>query len=82
MYAFCRLSAKFWAMVINKTVSVVKELRDTQISKIQYCYCSLTKSCPTHCDPMKCNMPGFPVLLHLPEFVQTHVHRVNDAIQP
>ena len=31
---------------------------------------------------MNCSMPGFPVLHHLPEFAQTHVHWVNDAIQP
>ena len=35
--------------------------------------------CPTRCDPMDCNTPGFPVF---PELAQTHVHRVNDAIQP
>ena len=28
------------------------------------------------------SMPGFPVLHNLPEFVQTHVHGVSDAIQP
>ena len=31
---------------------------------------------------MDCSMPGFPVLHHLPEFAQTHVHRVGDTIQP
>ena len=36
----------------------------------------------THCDPMDCSMPGFPVIHQLPEFVQTHVHQVGDAIQP
>ena len=34
------------------------------------------------CDLMNYNTPGFPVLHHLPEFAQTHVHRVGDAIQP
>ena len=33
------------------------------------------------CDPMHCSMPGFPVLHHLPELGQTHVHWVSDAIQ-
>ena len=33
------------------------------------------------CDPMDCSMPGFPVLHHLPELAQTHVHWVSDAIQ-
>ena len=31
---------------------------------------------------MNYSMPGFPVLYYLPEFAQTHVHRVDDAIQP
>ena len=46
------------------------------------CCCSVTKSCPTLCDPMDCSTPGFPVLRCLPEFAQTHVHGVSDAIQP
>ena len=35
----------------------------------------------TLCDTMDCSKPGLPVLHHLPEFAQTHVHRVSDAIQ-
>ena len=42
----------------------------------------VAQSCPTLCDPMDCSTPGFPVLLYLPEFAQTHVHWVGDAIQP
>ena len=34
------------------------------------------------CDPMNHSMPGLPVHHHLPEFTQTHVHQVHDAIQP
>ena len=34
------------------------------------------------CDPMDCSTPGLPVLHHLPELAQTHVHWVSDAIQP
>ena len=34
------------------------------------------------CDPMDCSTWVFPVLYHLPEFAQTHVHWVSDAIQP
>ena len=34
------------------------------------------------CNPMDCSTSGFPVLHHLPEFAQTHVHWVSDAIQP
>ena len=43
---------------------------------------SVTKSCPTLYDPMNCSTPGFPVHHQLPEFTQTHVHRVGDSIQP
>ena len=45
-------------------------------------FSSVTQSCPTLCDPMNCSTPGFPVHYQLPEFTQTHVHRVGDAIQP
>ena len=44
--------------------------------------CSVTQSCPTLCNPMDCYTLGFPVLHHLPELAQTHVHWVGDAIQP
>ena len=43
---------------------------------------SVAQSCPTLCDPMNCNTPGLPVHHQLPEFTQTHVHRVSEAIQP
>ena len=43
---------------------------------------SVTQSCLTLCDPMNSSMPGLPVYHQLPEFTQTHVHRVSDAIQP
>ena len=45
------------------------------------CY-SVAQSCSTLCDPMNRGTPGLPVHHHLPEFTQTHVHRVSDAIQP
>ena len=44
--------------------------------------CSVTTSCPTHCDPTDHGTPSFPVLHYLPKFAQTHVHWVGDAIQP
>ena len=34
------------------------------------------------CNPMDCSTPGFPVHHQLPEFIQTHVHRISDAIKP
>ena len=47
--------------------------------------CSVQFSCSimsNSCDPIDCSMPGFPVYHQLPELVQTHVHRLSDAIQP
>ena len=46
------------------------------------CCCSVSKLCPTLCDPMGCSTLGFLVLHHLPEFDQTNIHWVGDAIQP
>ena len=45
-------------------------------------FSSVAQSCPTLCDPMDCSTPGLPVHHQLPEFTQTHVHQVGDAIQP
>ena len=43
---------------------------------------SVAQLCLTLCDPMNRSMPGLPVHHQLPEFTQTPVHRVSDAIQP
>src|SRR5574337_257326 len=48
---------------------------DTQFS-------SVAQSCPSLFDPMNCSTPGLPVHHQFPEFTQTHVHPVSDAIQP
>ena len=45
-------------------------------------FSSVTRSCPTLCDPMNHSTPGLSVHHQLLEFIQTHVHRVSDAIQP
>ena len=57
------------------------------LTKVIYTYISVqfssvTQSCLTLCDPMNCSMPGLPVHYQLPEFTQTLVRRVSDAIQP
>ena len=44
-------------------------------------FSSVAQSCPTLCDPMNRSTPGLPVHHQLPEFTQTHAHRVGDAIQ-
>ena len=45
-------------------------------------FSSVAQSCPTLCDPMNYSTPGLPVHHQTPEFTQTHVYQVNDAIQP
>ena len=52
----------------------------TNLSSVQFS--SVAQSCPTHCNPRNHSTPGLPVHHQLPEFIQTHVHRVGDAIQP
>ena len=47
-----------------------------------YQFSSVAQLCPTLCNPMDCSTPGLPVYHQLPEFTQTHVHPVGDAIQP
>ena len=45
-------------------------------------FSSVAQSCPTLCDPMNRSTPGLPVHHQLPEFTQSHVCQVSDAIQP
>ena len=61
------------------------------LETFHYCYyttltpfqfTSVAQSCPTLCNPMNRSTPGLPVHHQPPEFTQTHVHRVSDAIQP
>ena len=63
-----------WSLPIRSSFPVGRE-HSHQFS-------SVTQSCPTLCDPMNHSVPGLPVHHQLPEFTQTHVHRVGDAIQP
>ena len=54
----------------------------TPLCQLSVQFSSIAQSCPTLCDPMNCSTQVFPVHHQLPEFTQTHVHRVSDAIQP
>ena len=77
---------------INRKVSCSKDhkvflvanrktyLKQNHFLSIQFS--SVTQSCPTLWDPKNRSTPGLPVHHHLLDFMQTHVHRVNDAIQP
>ena len=52
------------------------------ISSTSLQFSSVTQSCPTLCNPMNRSTPGLSVHHQLPEFTQTHIHRVSDVIQP
>ena len=52
---------------------------EIQFSSVQFSL--VTQPCLNLCDPMNCSTPGLPVHHQLPEFTQTHVHRVSDATQ-
>ena len=57
-------------MIVVKLVMVIMVVVVKSLSHVQLCH------------PVNCSTPGFPVLHHLLEFAQTHVHWVDDAIQP
>ena len=54
----------------------------TKVRLVSQSVSSVAQSCPTLCDPMNRSTPGLPVHHQLPEFTETHVHQVSDAIQP
>ena len=64
----------FFLKQSNQSHSLLPISKEVQFS-------SVAQSCPTLCDPMNRSTPGLPVH-QLPQFTQTHVHRVRDAIQP
>jgi len=67
-------------LLIAKFRLKLKKVEETTDHSVQFS--SVAQSCPTLCDPMNCSTPGLPVHHQLPEFTQTHVHRIGDAIQP
>ena len=71
----------FWSLKVNPG-SVMAPLGVSFSFLVCCCCCLVTHSCPTHCDSMDYSTPGFPVLHHLLEFVQTFAYWVIDAIQP
>ena len=78
----CKLLQPLWKTVwrLLTKVELAYDPEIPQFSSVQFSF--LTQSCPTLCNPMDCSTPGVPVHHQLPEFTQTHVHRVSDAIQP
>ena len=86
-----------WEIRISILYKYLKSLHNFwNIRKTSYCiywsiftdscsivqFSSVAQSCPTLWDPINQSMPYLPVHHQLPEFTQTHIHRVSDAIQP
>ena len=76
----------YWSIpFVTVLKSILRIVEDPKPNSRVETWCwhpSSAQLCPTLCDPMGCSTPGFPVHHQLPEFTQTHVHRVGDAIQP
>ena len=66
--------------LVGTSVQHILKWHPISFSSIQFS--SVAQPCPTLCNPMNRSSPGFPVHHQLPEFTQTHVYRVSDAIQP
>ena len=66
----------------NLNIQETKTMASFPIQLSSHQFSSVGQSYPTLCDPMNRSTPGLPVHHQLPEFPQTKVHRVSDAIQP
>ena len=69
-----------WSNIINSHILIHTHFYAYTNTTVQFS--SVAQLCPTLGDPMNRSTPGLPVHHQLPEFTQTHVHRVSDAIQP
>ena len=81
--SFCFFSEMFLSETSTSSLSIIYVeipfLNEVTILSVQFS--SVAQSCPTLCNPMNRSMPGLPVHHQVPEFTQTHVHQVRDAIQ-
>ena len=78
----CKESGKGRSSRSSSSVRTSQMAHALKLSCGQGCCCLGVMEVPTLCDPMNRSTPGLPVHHQLPEFSQTHVHRVSDAIQP
>ena len=86
----CLVILQYWfSLFMGQRVEVNWDIKATNtfawslsIALILAICCLIAKSCLILCDFTDCSMPSSPIHHQLPELAQTHVHRVNDAIQP
>ena len=79
--AFSKPSLDIWKFLVR--IILRPSMQDFKHDLTSFC-CSIAQSCLTLCNPIDCStlVLFFPVLHHLPELAQTHIHWVGDAIQP
>ena len=75
---FCHFQFETQVKSQGLTYTVTQDHFLCNYSSVQFSHSVMSNSLR----PMDCSMPGFPVLHHLPNLAQTHVHRISDAIQP
>ena len=73
--------SQFFLPLFLSEPGVVTGTSCCELQRVTLQFSSVAQSCLTLCDPMDCSTPGLPVHHQLPEFTQTHVHRVCDTIQ-
>ena len=71
-----------WLSLETKHTGKFTSLKNDMSLPLTVQFSSVAQSCLILCDPMNLSTPGLPVHHQLPEFSQTHIHRVSDAIQP
>ena len=77
----CDLSSRKKICLLSKVIDALEIQLHSFFCRGSVQFSSVTQSCPTLYDPMNRSTPGLPVHHQLPEFTQTHAHRVGDAIQ-
>ena len=76
------LTQSKWLYYPKQSTDLMWSLSNYPRNFSQNYFSSVSQLCLTLCDPMNRSMPGLPVHHQLPEFTQTHVHWIGDAIQP
>ena len=79
-YLWCHCLSKKY--VLTQITNIFLLYFPPEILYLSFQFSSVGQSCPTLCNPMNLSTPGLPVHHQLPQFTQTHAHRVGDAIQP